>query len=107
MSKNPRKRTGRGLLVALLCLVSLLVAACGDNTATSIPPATTTATTAAATTAATTTAASTTAVATTSAATTATTVTTAASGTGTTASGELVVFAASSLTDSFNQIKAD
>jgi molybdate transport system substrate-binding protein len=122
MFKNPRKRASLGLLIALLSLVSLLLAACGDPTATSAPPATTAAattaaaTTAAATTVAATTSAATTAASTTSAATTTATTnaaattaaaTTVASGPSTTASGELVVFAASSLTDSFNQIKAD
>lgn len=108
MFKNPRKRASLGMLIALLSLVSLLLAACGDPTATSAPPATTTATTAAATTSAAITAASTTtAAATTSAATTGASSTTVASGPNVTANGELVVFAASSLTDSFNQIKAD
>src|SRR5690348_11764789 len=105
MFKNPRKRASLGMLIALLSLVSLLLAACGDPTATSAPPATTTA---AATTSAAITAASTiTAAATTTAATTGASSTTVASGPNVTANGELVVFAASSLTDSFNQIKAD
>ncbi len=114
MFKQPRKQTGLGLILAFLTLVSLLLAACGDSTATTIPattaPATmaVSATTVAAATAATssaTTQAATTAGATTSAVGTTTTV---ASSSGTTpASGELVVFAAASLTDSFNEIKAE
>lgn len=98
MSKNPSKRTGLGIVVTLLSLCSLLLAACGDSNATTIPP-TTAATTTDATTAAATTSAATTAASTTSAA-----GTTAATGTMT---GEIVVFAASSLTDPFNKIKAD
>ncbi len=103
MFKHPRKRAGLGLLITLLGLVSLLLAACGDSTATNIPvtPAASVSITAA----------TTTAPATTAATTTTQTVTTAsktAAATSTTsASGELVVFAASSLTDAFNQIKTE
>lgn len=102
MSKSPR--IGLGIVVTLLSLFSLLLGACGDNTATTIPPTTAAATTAAPTTATATTSAATTA-ATTSAATTAATGTTAARGAPVT--GEVVVYAASSLTDPFNKIKAD
>lgn len=98
MSKLWRKQAGSGLVLAFLSLVSLLLAACGDNTATTVP-----ATTAArANTAAATTQTATTQAATTAAA----SATTAASGAGV-ANGELVVFAAASLTDPFNQIKTD
>jgi len=96
MSKNPRKSPGLGLLIALLCLVSLLLAACGDPTATSVPPTTAPTTTIVATT--------TTAIATTTAAATTTAVATTTLA-NTTATGELIVFAASSLTDPFNEIK--
>lgn len=107
----PKKVTGLGLVVTLLGVFSLLLGACGDNTATTTPLTATT-TFAAATTSATTTAAVTTAVATTGAATTGA-VTTSAATAGTTAAaggtmtGEIVVYAASSLTDPFNKIKAD
>ena len=106
-----------GWLVGLLLLLSSLLAACGDATATAVPAtAAPVATTVAATTVAATTAAMTTAVATTAAPTTVATTTaapttsaaggtTAATGSGT-ATGTVVVYAASSLTDTFNQIKA-
>lgn len=74
-----RKLSYAGLLTVLSMLAALLLAACGDNTATTAPAATTAAaTTAAATTAAATTAAATTAAATTAAATTAAATTAAA-----------------------------
>lgn len=81
--------TGLGIMVTLLSLFSLLLGACGDSTATSIPP-TTAATIAIATTIVTT------------ATTTSSTTITAANVT-----GEVVVYAASSLTEPFNKIKAD
>ncbi len=88
-----------GLALAFMLVTSLLLAACGDNTATNTAAATTAATTAAATTAAATTAAATTAAATTAAATTAaaaatTAAATTAAATGTTATaakGKVVV----------------
>lgn len=109
-----QKRGRLGLMVALLSLFSLLLVACGDPTATTVPattaPATTAAVTTAATTAAASTAVATTAPATTAAVATTTVATTAAattSASGSTANGELVIFAASSLTDPFNEIKAN
>ncbi len=75
-------------LLALFSLLSFILAACGDNTTTITPTTTTAITTAAATT--------------TSVATTTTAATTA-----TTATGEVVVYAAASLTDSFNEVKTE
>ncbi|MBN9391689.1 MAG: molybdate ABC transporter substrate-binding protein [Chloroflexi bacterium] len=96
----PKKLTGLGIVVVLLSVFSLLLGACGDNTATITPPTTTAATTAPATTAA----AMTSATATTAGASSAAATTSATSGTLT---GEVVIYAAASLTDPFNQIKAD
>lgn len=110
---NRGRRAGwSAALVALFCLAGLVLAGCGDNTATPTTAATTSgATTAAAT--ATTAAPATTTVAATTAArpatigaatTAATNITTAASAP---ATGELIVFAAASLTDAFNEIKGE
>lgn len=88
----PRKLTGPGIVVMLLSVFSLLLGACSDNTATAIPPTTAVTTTTSATTGNTTTA------------TNATGTTPVSGGTMT---GEIVVYAASSLTDPFNRIKAD
>ncbi len=109
-SRKPQIQTKSGLLVAFMSLISLLLVACGDPTATTVPATTNAATTAAVTTAAATTAPATTIAATTAAAATtvATTIapaTTAAANP--TATGELVVFAAASLTDPFNEIKVE
>jgi molybdate transport system substrate-binding protein len=110
MLKKVANSSHWSLIIALVSLFGLLLTACGDNTATSVPP-TTAATTIANTTATATTATTTTVAATTSSATTAASTTaaatTVASSTGATASGEVIVFAASSLTDPFNEIKAD
>src|SRR5215213_2667898 len=95
MSKKPPKLTGLGMVITLLSLFGLLLGACGDNTVTAIPPTATAAATSAVTSAATTTAASTTSASATTAATTGT------------MTGEIVIYAASSLTDPFNKIKAD
>jgi molybdate transport system substrate-binding protein len=90
-------------LILTFILLSALIAACGDNTAT--PVATTVSiTTSAVTTAATTTAATTTS---TTAATTTTTAVTTTAANSATATGEIVVFAASSLTDPYNEIKTE
>ena len=101
MSKHPpRIPTGSGIVVTLLSVFSLLLGACGDNIATSIPQ----------TTAAATTAAMTSAVATSAAAAPASDPISAAGTTpaaGTSMRGNIVVYAAASLTDPFNKIKAD
>jgi len=99
MANKKQRRIARSwLLLALFTLVSVVVNACGDSTATTLPATTAAATTAPVTTAVTTAAATTTvALATTPASTSP----------AATANGELVVFAAASLTDPFNEIKAD
>ena len=125
MPHKPRRLSGLGWLITLLSLLSLLLSACGDATntpAASTPVGVTTSAATSAATSATTSAATTTAMMTSAAATTAaptsaaaTTVvgsTTSATGRTTAASGasvtgEIVVFAASSLTDPFNEIKAN
>lgn len=103
-----------GSVVVLLSLVSLFLAACGDSTATvasttaAVTTRVATTTQAAATTqAVSTTAASTTALATTVVATTVASTTSAATTAAATATGELVVYAAASLTDSFNEVKSE
>ncbi len=106
MSSQSRRRAWPSSLIAVLGLVSLLLAACGDSTATPVPATTASATTA------TTAAPITNAAANTVAATTATTTTSAAtitagSGSSITASGEVIVFAASSLTDPLNEVKTE
>lgn len=112
MSKHPPKKlTGLGIVVTLLSVFSLLMGACGDNTATSVPATTApAATTAATTTSAATTGAATTAAGTTKAATTAAGTTIAGTNSAANkinATGEILIYAASSLTDPFNRIKAD
>ncbi len=93
----PGKVTGPGIVIMLLSVFSLLLGACGDNTATANPAATARANSATLTTAP--------ASVTTAAATTGVTGTTAA--TGGTITGNLVVYAAASLTEPFNRIKAE
>jgi molybdate transport system substrate-binding protein len=98
MSKHPPgKLTGPGIVITLLGLFSLLLGACGDSTATAMPQTTVSATTQAANAASPTPAAT--------SATTGPTGLTAPSGG--TMKGDIVVYAASSLTDPFNKIKAD
>ncbi len=108
MSKSGTSKNWQrlGLLLVGLMLTGLL-AACGDSTATTAPALTTAATTAAATTAAATTAAATTAVAATTAATTAAVATTAAAGATTAAaavSGKSVVIGLSRIPASLDPV---